>query len=172
MKTRHIVVVEYDYSWKEEFKKIKESLLAKLKGSIVGIEHVGSTSVEGLAAKPIIDIDVIIEHRGMFDTVKERLEVLGYYHEPELAIDGREAFKYGTRKDLMPHHLYVCTEDSPELKRHLFFRDHLRANREDRERYGRVKMEAAKLYPEDIERYILHKSQVIEEIYRTCGLIE
>ena len=72
----------------------------------------------------------------------------------------------------MRHHLYVCPKDSRELRRHLVFRDYLCSHPDAVEEYGRVKMEAAALYPDDIEGYIRHKSPVIESIYRLCGLEE
>ena len=65
----------------------------------------------------------------------------------------------------MRHHLYVCPKDSPELKRHLAFRDYLRAHSETAAEYGRVKTEGAALYPNDMEKYIAHKSPYIEAIY-------
>ena len=66
---------------------------------------------------------------------------------------------------MLTHHLYVCPEDSTELKRHLAFRDYLRTHHAAREKYGNIKLEAAKLYPEDIDKYIEYKSPIIEEIY-------
>ena len=66
---------------------------------------------------------------------------------------------------MQTHHLYVCPEDSAELKRHLAFRDYLRSHPDDKEKYGNTKLEAAKLYPNDIDKYIEHKSPVIEKIY-------
>ena len=167
---RKVIVVPYDPQWKVEFEKIKAYIEKPIKNSIVGIEHVGSTSVEGLSAKPIIDLDVIIEDDGKFEAVKKHLEALGYSHEGDQGIKGREAFRYKDRQGRMAHHLYVCTKDSEELKRHLLFRDHLRAHREDRERYSAVKLQAAEKFPTDIDRYIENKSAVIEDIYRKCGL--
>ncbi len=166
MANKRVVVVSYEERWKEEFEKIKEYLNNTLKDCIVGIEHVGSTSVEGLAAKPVIDLDVIIEDRGKFETVKQGLESLGYSHEGDKGIPGREAFRYKEMPEFMAHHLYVCAEDSEELKRHLIFRDHLRSHKEDRERYSAIKMEGAKRFPTDREQYMAYKSTVIEEIYK------
>ena len=71
----------------------------------------------------------------------------------------------------MEHHLYVCPEDSRELKRHLLFRDYLRSHPEAVKEYGRIKEEGAKLYPHDIDSYINHKSTLIEKIYKEIGLL-
>ena len=137
---------------------------------IVGIEHVGSTSVEGLSAKPCIDIDVVIKDYSVFDEVIEKLEAIGYIHEGNLGIKNREAFKYLDKPHLKTHHLYVCPQQSEELYRHITFRDFLRRTPEAVKRYSAVKEKAAQLFPNDIEKYIAYKSPCIEELYRICGL--
>ena len=121
---REITVVPYDPSWHEAFERICRELKSALHDSVLAIEHVGSTSVPGLYAKPIIDIDIVIS-TGMFETVKALLGSIGYMHAGDLGIEGREAFKYEGKPHLMVHHLYVCNEDSDELKRHLALRDFL-----------------------------------------------
>ncbi|HZW48818.1 MAG TPA: GrpB family protein, partial [Bacillota bacterium] len=125
---------------------------------------------KGLAAKPIIDLDLIIED-GLFEQVKSKLLAAGYLHEGDLGIAGREAFKYAEKPHLMKHHLYVCCESSPEWKRHIAFRDWLRTHDTDRDWYGKIKMESALLYPEDIDAYILYKTPCILTIYQKCGLV-
>lgn len=169
MKTKHVIVVPYDEKWPEEFTKIKEELKAAMGNRFISIEHVGSTSVHGLAAKPIIDIDVIIK-KDMFTEVKKALEAIGYVHEGDLGIKGREAFKYDHKEHLMTHHLYVCFEDCPELHRHITFRNWLRSHPEDVMDYSKVKMDMSKKYPYDIDSYIEGKSPCIEKIYKKCGL--
>lgn len=170
MKTKHVVVEDYNPEWKNEFQRIKDELLTVLFGKINAIEHVGSTSVEGLAAKPIIDIDVVIHNN--FEEVKKALESIGYIHRGDLGISGREAFDYENRQHLMVHHLYVCNNDNEELHRHITFRDYLRQHKEDRDRYSSIKKEMALKYPEDIDSYIEGKQPVILDIYKKCGLCE
>jgi GrpB-like predicted nucleotidyltransferase (UPF0157 family) len=165
MKTKDVIVLSYQKEWKEAFLKIKDELNQVLKDKDVRIEHVGSTSVEGLAAKPVIDIDIIIL-RTDFEDIKRKLEVLDYHHEGNLGILDREAFKYVNKSHLMKHHLYVCPIDSDEYQRHLSFRDWLKTHPEDREAYGSLKMMLAKKYPHDIDRYMEEKSPLIEEIYQ------
>ena len=92
---------------------------------MTGVEHVGSTFVEGVSAKP----------------------------------------------HLMTHHLYVCPRYSRELHRHITFRDYLRSHPDAVAQYGAVKEEGERLFPDDIEGYIAHKTPCIEELYRQCGLI-
>ena len=170
MKTRKVIVLPYDEAWKTAFEAIKAEIESALGELILGIEHVGSTSVEGMSAKPCIDLDVIIKDDSMLDTVIERLSEIGYIHEGDLGIKGREAFKYTDKPHLMTHHLYVCTESSDELRRHIVFRDFLRNNPDAAKRYSAVKEMAAKLYPNDIDKYIEYKSPCIQELYVQCGL--
>ncbi|GGE98479.1 GrpB family protein [Flavobacterium limi] len=166
----NIKVLPYNSAWAEEFKRIKSELLAHIKDMVLTIEHVGSTSVAGLHAKPIIDIDIVIEN-DMFLIVKQKLKEIGYKHVGDLGIKGREAFSYKNKIHLMEHHLYVCDENSNELKRHLTFRDYLRKHAHEREKYARIKIEMAKKFPHDIDQYLLGKQSVILDIYKKCGLI-
>ena len=168
--TRNIVVVPYDSNWKLQFETIRSEIQDALCELALSIEHVGSTSVEGLSAKPIIDIDVVIEDESKLQTVIEKLAGIGYEHEGNLGIVGREAFGYTGKEHLQNHHLYVCAKDSPELKRHLTFRDYLRSHKEAVREYSRIKEEGAKLFPNDIDGYIRYKTDWIERIYREIGL--
>ena len=167
---RKIIVVPYDENWKAEFGQIKAELIAALENCAVAIEHVGSTSVEGLAAKPIIDIDIIIKDYNYFETVKNKLFEIGYTYEGDLGVKDRHAFKYSDKLHLMKHHLYVCPEYSEELHRHIKFRDYLRSHPEDRDWYGEVKILAAKHYPEDIDSYMKAKHPCVREIFGKCGI--
>ena len=170
MKTAKVVVVPYCEAWASAFEEIKKEIEGAIGNLIVGIEHVGSTSVKGLVAKPCIDLDVIIRDASAFEAVVRGLEAIGYIHEGNLGIEGREAFKYFDKPHLMAHHLYVCPQDSRELHRHIVFRDFLRSNPEAALQYGRVKERAAQLFPNDIDRYIEYKSSCVEELYQKCGL--
>ena len=167
---KKVIVMPYDKSWKKAFENIKIELSEVLENLAMRIEHVGSTSVEGLSAKPIIDIDVVIENSLVFESVVEALGKIGYQHEGDLGIPGREAFKYDGKEHLMKHHLYVCPKDSAELKRHLAFRDYLRSHPEAVSEYSHVKEEGAKLYPDNMDKYMEYKSPVIQKIYKRIGI--
>ena len=158
-------------AWKTAFEAIKDEIESAVGDLVIGIEHVGSTSVEGLSAKPCIDIDLVIEDYGVFGEVVRRLAEIGYIHEGDLGIPDREAFCYSDKPHLMTHHLYVCPRYSRELHRHITFRDFLRRHPEAVKQYGAVKEEGARLFPDDIEGYIAHKTPCIEGLYRQCGLI-
>ncbi len=170
MKTARVIVLPYDAKWKSDFEQIKTEIEAALGDLIITVEHVGSTSVEGLSAKPCIDLDVVIQDYSVFDAVVSRLDAIGYIHEGNYGIEGREAFKYLDKPHLQAHHLYVCPQQSEELRRHVAFREFLRSNPDAAKKYGAVKEKAAQLFPDDIELYIAYKSPCIEELYEMCGL--
>lgn len=170
MRTDRVVVVPYDETWVFAFEKIKSEIEAVIGDMILGIEHVGSTSVKGMSAKPCIDLDVIIQDDSIFDEIAEKLGTIGYIHEGDLGIKDREAFKYTDKPHLMMHHLYVCPRYSEELRRHITFRDFLRHNAEAVQQYSFVKEEAARLFPNDINQYIEYKTPCIEKLYAMCGL--
>ena len=170
MKTKKVIVLPYDEAWESAFKSIKSEIKAALGDIAIGIEHIGSTSVKGMSAKPCVDVDVVICDYSVFDDVVQRLNAIGYIHEGDLGIKGREAFKYADKPHLMTHHLYVCPSDSAELHRHITFRDFLRGNPEAVKMYSQIKEKAAELFPNDIDGYIQYKSPCIEQLYRECGL--
>ena len=170
MRTARVVVLPYDSAWRDDFLKIRDELMAAIGDLALAVEHVGSTSVEGLCAKPCIDIDVVIADNTVFAEVVRALGEIGYIHEGDLGIKGREAFKYTNKPHLQNHHLYVCPRDSEELHRHLTFRDYLKSHPEAVAAYSRVKETAARLYPDSIDGYMAYKSPCIEELYALCGL--
>ena len=171
MKTKNVVVEKWNPKWKDEFERIVDSLGEDVIYNSIKIEHVGSTSVEGLSAKPIIDLDIVIEN-DKFEIIKRLLNDKGYNHEGDLGIEGREAFSYSGKEELMTHHLYVCPKDSKELFKHITFRDFLKNNPDLASEYSKVKEQAAVLYPDDIDKYMEFKSEIIEKIYKRCGLLK
>ena len=171
MRTKNVVVEKWNPKWKDEFERIVDSLGEDVIYNSVKIEHVGSTSVEGLYAKPIIDLDIVIEN-DKFEIIKRLLNDKGYEHEGDLGIEGREAFSYSGKEELMTHHLYVCPKDSKELFKHITFRDFLKNNPDLASEYSKVKEQAAVLYPDDIDKYMEFKSEIIEKIYKRCGLLK
>lgn len=171
MKTNKVVVLPYDKNWDIEFKKIKNELLYVLEDITIGIEHIGSTAVQGLYSKPIIDIDVIIPTYDCFNILIKRVNKIGYEYEGNLGINDRESFKYVGKRKLMNHNLYVCPRNSKELKRHIFFRNYLINNKNAMESYNDIKIKAAELFPDNIDKYIEYKSSYIEKIYKKFNLL-
>ncbi len=169
MSTKQVRVVPYDPEWPRNFEAIRREIEEILGELAVEVHHVGSTSVPGMSAKPIIDLDVQIR-RADFPAVRDRLSAAGYLHEGDLGIRDREAFCYAGKEHLQKHHLYVCPSDSRELHRHLTFRNYLRIHPEAVLEYSRVKEAAARQHPDSIDGYMAYKNDCIAAIYLKCGL--
>jgi GrpB-like predicted nucleotidyltransferase (UPF0157 family) len=148
----------YNPEWVNQFEKIKEKLMIVLSGIDVNIEHIGSTSIPSLAAKPIIDIDIVYNESLDFELIKKNLEGLGYFHNGNQDVEGREVFKRTGKTenevlDKISHHLYVCKHDCAELQRHLLFRDYLRKRKVTRNFYQKLKYQIAKEASQDKKQY-------------------
>jgi GrpB-like predicted nucleotidyltransferase (UPF0157 family) len=139
-----IVVVDYDPAWPALFAALRAPVAATLGDMAVAIEHVGSTAVPGLAAKPIIDLDVAIRTETRLPAAIERLARLGYAYEGHKGIPGRAAFAWPPQA--VRHHLYVCALDSVEYRCHLLFRDYLRTHPETTAAYAALKRQLAARY--------------------------
>ncbi|HAS46200.1 MAG TPA: GrpB family protein [Microscillaceae bacterium] len=179
MAPKKVIVVDYDPAWAEQFEVLHKVLSKHLGSDFLAIEHVGSTSVKGLKAKPIIDLDIVIaDNDEVRDRVIEKLDQLGYVHRGDLGIKGREAFKRPTdqvpetpeNKTWFVHHLYVCKEGNLGLQNHLLFRDYLRAHPEEVKIYGDLKQTLAEKFPYDIDAYIDGKTDFITRILALAGL--
>src|SRR5690348_11547029 len=136
-----IVIEDYDPRWPRRFETIRIRIAAALGPLAAAIEHVGSTAVPGLAAKPIIDIDVLLRSEGDLPLAIERLQTLGYEHQGDLGIAGREAFRAPVAD--VSHHLYLCPPGSRAYLEHLAFRDHLRTHSDDARAYELLKRSLA-----------------------------
>jgi GrpB-like predicted nucleotidyltransferase (UPF0157 family) len=157
-----VVVVAYDPRWPAVFEHLRDRVAGVLGPLALRVEHVGSTSVPGLPAKPIIDLDVVIADRMDLPAAIEPLATLGYEHIGDLGIAGREAFT--TPPGIPPHHLYVCAADNAELSRHLTFRDFLRGHPDTAREYGELKLSLAERYRDDRLGYTEAKSAFVEAV--------
>jgi GrpB-like predicted nucleotidyltransferase (UPF0157 family) len=161
-----VIVEPYNPEWPHMFHQLQTFLYRNLVGTYHAIEHVGSTSVPGLAAKPIIDVDIVMRD-GKFEQIKNRLIAAGYEHEGEKGVPGREAFRLrdpGLRSALAEHHLYVLGADADELRRHRAFRDFLIANAEWAEKLSAHKLELAARLGDDRKAYQDAKEAMVLEI--------
>ena len=170
---RKIIVQAYNPNWKLEFEKAKASFLDLLSAIEVKVEHVGSTSIEELWAKPILDIDIIVKNDSDSKKVIGKLESVGYTHIGNLGVEGREVLKYKEGNPFiqwMDHHLYVCKEDCENLRNHLLIRRHLRNNREAVKAYSELKRQLAQAFPHDINSYIDGKTDLLTQFLKEEGM--
>ncbi|MEE8418994.1 MAG: GrpB family protein [Dehalococcoidales bacterium] len=160
------LVEKYNPEWPDWFKVIKTSLGKKVVETCLRIEHVGSTSVSGMTAKPIIDLILVIEPQ-RFEEIKGILAERGYHHNGDQGIKDREVFKLedaGVKNSLPTHHLYVCPKNSNELMKETAFRDFLRQRQEYSERLSALKWSLAEKFDNDREPYMEGKAALCQEI--------
>lgn len=164
-----IIVVDYDPEWPRIFERLRARLLPALGDVALAIEHVGSTAVPGLAAKPVVDVDVVVRDGDVRAGI-ERLESLGYVHRGDRGVPQREAFwpPPGSPR----HHLYLCPASSAALANHLAIRDHLRRHAADARAYGELKKRLAGTFAHDREGYVEAKTDFLISILRRCGAAE
>jgi len=171
-----IEVTDPDPTWPRQYDDLADRIRDAMGWRVLQLEHVGSTSVQGLAVKPIIDIDLTVADPDREQDYIPALEAIGF----RLAI--REPWWYGHRvlRAAEPHcNLHVFGFDSPELVKHRIFRDWLQGNPDERDRYAAAKREAASeasVRGEHVMQYNARKQQVIREIYHrafvAAGLLE
>jgi len=163
-------VVPYSSDWPLQFHRVADDLRQALKGTPgVDVEHVGSTSVPGLAAKPIIDIDVIVPPSEVARAAAA-LERSGYLHRGDLGVTGREAFV--PPDDDPRRNVYVCAAGTLSVRNHLAVRSVLRQRADLRDEYAAVKVQLASDPDMDIATYIARKSQVLQRVLAASELSE
>lgn len=170
--SKPVIIEDYNDDWPFIFNELKEILEKKLGDLALTIEHVGSTSVHGLAAKPIIDLDVVIDSIAVLPQVIIKLNKLGYFHEGNLGVENREAFArrdekvpYSKDLNLKPeHHLYVCVRESDPLIKHITFRDILRKHPHLVREYSILKKELAGKYKNNRSKYTEGKTEFVQSV--------
>ena len=162
---RTILVTEYDPQWPILFEREKAEMIAALGSSLLMIEHIGSTAIPGLAAKPVIDIGVGVRSLADAPAFMPSIEKLGYAYEPTLEqlLPERRFFWKGTSA-IHTCHLHLAEMDNPVLLKPLRFRDYLRRHPELAEKYGELKKELAKRCGQDIGAYVNGKTVFIEQV--------
>ncbi|WP_328529546.1 GrpB family protein [Nocardioides sp. NBC_00368] len=165
-----IEVTAYDPGWPIRFEEVAETLRRALTdGPEARVEHVGSTSVPGLAAKPILDIDVIVAPEDVPAAVKALVRI-GYRHRGDLGVVGREAF-FAPDDDPV-RHVYVCAAGTLNVRNHLAVREVLRSRDDLRDEYAAVKLALAADPDMDIDTYLARKSDVLQKILAVSDLTD
>lgn len=159
---RKVEVCSYSKKWSYMFTEEVEKLKLIFGNEIVEIHHIGSTSVPGLSAKPIIDIMPIVSNINQIDKYNQEMQAIGYEPKGENGIPGRRYFQKGG--DNRSHHVHIYQIGSYEIIRHLAFRDYLQTHPNEKKSYGELKEKLAKQFPYDIESYIRGKEHLVREI--------
>lgn len=156
----HIEIVEYSADWPRVFEREAAAILAACRPSIAEVHHIGSTSVPGLAAKPILDILPVAAGAAEALEAVSRMTARGYRFRGENGIAGRFYFDMVVDGRTVMH-VHMFPADHPEVRRHLVFRDHLRTNPEVASEYERLKRELATRYRDDRQTYTDSKAAFI-----------
>jgi GrpB-like predicted nucleotidyltransferase (UPF0157 family) len=162
--TQDIAVVPYDSEWPHRFEQVAAELEPFVAGSAVRIDHVGSTSVPGLAAKPIIDIDVVASSEAEVATLIEAIISAGYRWRGDLGVSGREAFSPVRHTDLPEHHLYLVVENNKAHLDHLLLRDTLRGDATLRDEYAALKLSNVAVADGNMDIYVAAKADFVARL--------
>ncbi len=160
---RHIIVVPHDPAWAGMFEAEAALLRPVFADNLLALHHIGSTSIPGIRAKPIIDMLPVVKDIAAVDALNAQMEALGYEAMGEFGISGRRYFRKST-DGVRSHHVHTFQQGNSDIARHLNFAAYLRAHPEDAERYSRLKIELAKQFPHDIEGYCDGKDALIAEL--------
>jgi GrpB-like predicted nucleotidyltransferase (UPF0157 family) len=165
-----VEVVVYDAGWPARFAGVRDELAAALAGvPVLSIEHVGSTSVPGLAAKPVIDVDVVVDSADINAAI-EALADAGYKYIGDCGIPNRHAFEAPPHGP--PRHVYVIVDGCLALRNHIGVREVLRNDAQLRVEYGALKLDLATKEFDSIDDHVAAKSQLLQRVLHQAGLEE
>ncbi|RWZ60169.1 GrpB family protein [Halobacillus fulvus] len=159
---RKVEVLDYQPVWKAKFEEEADRLRNVFRGELLDLYHIGSTAIEGMKAKPIIDIMPVVKTLSAVDGYDEQMKSIGYEPKGENGIAGRRFYQKGGENRTF--HVHVYEQNNPEIDRHLAFRDYLRSHSCALIQYGELKQSLAKRYPYDIEAYIEGKAPLVQTI--------
>jgi GrpB-like predicted nucleotidyltransferase (UPF0157 family) len=168
--TIRVEVVPHDPEWLRAFTRESPRILAALGENAIAVHHIGSTAIPKIYAKPVIDMLVEVQDIGQVDGHTTVMEVLGYEAMGEFGIAGRRYFRKDNEQGIRTHHVHIFEVNSPDVERHLAFRDYVIAHPEIARQYSDLKRELAKnLHWSDIEGYMDGKDEFIKKVEK-CAL--
>ena len=166
---QHIIVRKYDSAWKQSYESEKELISSILGDNLVAIDHIGSTAVEGLSAKPIIDIMPVVKDLEEADRVSDAFQKIGYEYLGEFGIHGRRYLRKGGDERTHQIHIFKA-DDQYNIERHLAVRDYLRSHPREARQYGEFKSKLALQFPYDIDGYCDGKENFVRQL--ECKAVE
>jgi GrpB-like predicted nucleotidyltransferase (UPF0157 family) len=158
-----VKLAPYTAQWKDEFNKEEKILNSAIGEYVLAIEHVGSTSIEGLEAKPIIDIAVGVKSLDVVNSFRSLLESVGYAYRGNAGIEGRSLFAKGS-EELRTHYLHIEVLNSELWENHIYFRNYLRLHNEYIHEYSKLKKELALKFSDDRSSYTKEKDKFISMV--------
>lgn len=165
-KMKFIVLVKRNPEWSQSFTEAADTIKAILQDNCIEIHHIGSTAIPNIYAKPIIDLLPVVKDISIVDSLNPKFEALGYVCMGEYGIPGRRF--YWKSKSNRTHNMHLFEQGSPEILRHIAFRDFLIAHKDYAEGYSLIKRCLAEVFPQDIENYLNGKNSFVQMIdYKT-----
>ena len=161
-----IFMVPHDPEWRPQFQQEAARLTAVLEGNAVAVHHIGSTAIPAIYAKPIIDLLLVVQALPALDDKQPAMEAMGYVAMGEFGIPGRRYFRRDNEFGDRTHQIHAFEDGSPQINRHLAFRDYLMNNPDIAQAYSALKRELATKYPDDVEAYMDGKDEFIKGIDR------
>ena len=159
-----VEVVPHNPQWKQEFNSESQKIQKILADNVVIIHHIGSTAIPNIYAKPVIDFLIEVKDINLISQQTPAMEKLGYAAMGEFGLVGRRYFRKENPLRIRTHHVHIYQINSPEIKRHLAFRDYMLAHTQDAEQYSQLKQELARKYPNDIESYMDGKDEFVKRM--------
>lgn len=162
--TPRIVLVAHDPDWLDDFERESASVAPAFGDLLVSLHHIGSTAILDIEAKPVIDMLAAVDDIGGVDAQNPKFEELGYEVMGEFGIPGRRYFRKDSASGERTHQIHAFQADSPEVDRHLAFRDFMRAHPRYARQYAALKRQLAEKYPNDMTAYTDGKSEFIKDM--------
>ncbi len=159
-----VEVVPHNPQWQQAFNTESQQIELALCQNMLVIHHIGSTAIPKIFAKPIIDMLVEVKKIELVTEKTSAMVALGYEAMGEFGLIGRRYFRKENLSGIRTHHVHIYETNSPEIKRHLAFRDYMIAHPQAAEQYSLLKQELAKKYPDNIESYMDGKNDFIKRI--------
>ena len=164
-----VEVVPHNPQWRDAFEAEARHVAAALGENVVAIHHIGSTAIPNIYAKPVIDLLVEVRDITEVDGQSSAMESLGYEVMGEYGIPGRRYFRKDNQEGIRTHHIHAFEASSPEVERHLAFRDYMIAHPGDAQRYSELKRKLAEEHPQSTDGYIDGKDGFIKEMDRRAA---
>lgn len=166
---KEVEVVPHNPNWRKEFEMEAKQIAVAMGETIVAVHHIGSTSIHGIYAKPVIDILVEVVDIAEVDARNPAMELLGYEAKSEFGIPTRRYFRKDNQDGIRTHQVHTFKANSPQVTRHLAFRDFMNTHPHEAQKYSELKRKLAAEYPNNMDGYIDGKDGFIKEIDRRAA---
>jgi len=164
-----VLMEPHNSDWIWQYQQEAARIVTAAGPNAVAVHHVGSTAIPGIYAKPVLDLLLVVQSADALDEKQSEIEALGYEARGEYGIPGRRFYRRGNSQGDRTHQIHAFGVGSPQIARHLAFRDYMIAHPEIAQEYSNLKRQLAANHPNDIEAYMDGKDEFIQEIDRRAA---